>query len=225
MPGEDVAQLCLDALRDDFGRVFAVYLVHAPVYEVFQYLRRVLYLRREEAVGQQLYLLAHVGYAVRVRYDGLVACALAEVGELLKHLLSRAVVERVFAVRVREFLGGLEDAAVYLVLRVEEMDVAGGDEGLFQLRSKAGYPAVEVAQALIVADGTVFDQEAVVRYGHDLYVVVKRGYPLQLRARRAAQDGVEHLARLTGGAYEQALAVPLQQAARDYRVAAVVFEI
>ena len=77
MPGEDVAQLGLDALFDDVGRVFAVYLGHAAVDQVLQYLRRVFDLRREEAVGQELDVLAHVRYLVRVRDHGVVAGALA----------------------------------------------------------------------------------------------------------------------------------------------------
>ena len=105
------------------------------------------------------------------------------------------------------------------------MHVAGRDQRLFQLGGEARHAAVEVAQALVVAHRAVFHEEAVVRDGHDLYVVVERGYLLELRVRRAAQHGVEHLARLAGGAYEQPLAVPLQQAARDYRVAVVVLEV
>ena len=225
MPREDVAQFGLDALRDDLGRVLAVDLVHPAVDQVLEYLGRILDLGREEAVGQELYLLAHVRDAVRVRDDRVIAGAAAEVGEFLEHLVRRAEVERVFPVRVGELLGRLEDAPVYLVLRVQEVHVSGGHERLFQLRRQARDPPVQIAQALVVADRAVFHQEAVVRQGHDLYVVVERGYLLELRARRAAQDGVEHLARLAGRAYEQALAVPLQQAARYDRVAAVVLEV
>ena len=73
VPREDVASSVSTRFVTISGG-FSPYIVHPPVYQVLQYLGRVLYLGREEAVGQQLYLLAHVRDAVRVR-DGLVAGA------------------------------------------------------------------------------------------------------------------------------------------------------
>ena len=107
VPGEDVAQLGLDTLFHDVRRVLAVYFGHAAVDQVLQNLRRVLDFRREEAVGQELDILAHVRYLVRVPDNSVVAGSLAEIGEFLEHVVGRAEVERVFAVGVRELLGGL----------------------------------------------------------------------------------------------------------------------
>ena len=134
---EDVVQLRLHALGDDRGRVLAVELVHTAVDQVLELAVGVLYLRREEPVGQELYLLAHVRNRVRVRHDGLVGRLLAEVGELLEHLRRRAEIERVRPVGVGELLRREQDAAVNLVARVEEVHVARGDYGPAQLAREA----------------------------------------------------------------------------------------
>ena len=218
-------QLRLHAPGDDLRRVVAVDLAHLAVDKVLQLPVGVFDLRREEPVRQQLYVLAHAGDGVGVLHHGLVALAPAEVGELLQHLVRGAEIERVLAVGVGEFLGRQQYAAVYLVLRVQEVHVAGGDEGLFQLVRKAHDAPVERAQPLLVAHRPVFHQETVVGEGHYLKVVVEGGDAPQLLRLRAAQHGVEHLARLAGGADEQPLAVLFQQAAGDDGVALVVLEV
>ena len=172
---EYVVQLGLDALGDYLGRVLAVYLVHLAVDQVFQLAVGVLYLGREQAVGQELYLFAHIRYLVRVADDRLVALALAEVGELLEHLVGRAEIERVRPVGVGELLGREQYAAVDLVARVEKVHVAGGDDGLLQLVRQARHAPVQIAQTLVVAHRAVLHQEAVVGDGHDLEVVVEAG--------------------------------------------------
>ena len=222
---EYVVQLRLHALGDYLGRVLAVELVHAAVDQVLELAVGVLYLGREEPVGQELYLLAHVGNSVRVRDDRLIAVTLAQVGELLEHLVRGAEIERVGPVGVAEFLGREQDAAVNLVARVEEVHVSRGHHGLLQLMSQARNAPVEVTQALVVPHGAVLHQEAVVGERHDLKVVIEAGQPLELLGVRAAQHGVKHLASLAGGAYEQALAVLHEQALGDDGVTRVVLQV
>ena len=222
---EDVVQLRLDALGDDGGRVLAVYLVHTAVDQVLELAVGVLYLRREEPVGEKLYLLAHVRDGVRVPDHSLVGRLPAEVGELLKHLVRRPEIEGVGPVSVGEFLGREQYAPVNLVPRIEEVDVAGGDDGLIELARELYHAAVQLAKALVVAHRAVFDEEAVVRQRHYLKVVVEIRQLPELLAARAAQHGAEDLARLAGRANEQALAVLREQALGDYRVALIVLQI
>ena len=115
--------------------------------------------------------------------------------------------------------------AEHLLLRVEEVHVAGGDDGLAHLLAKPHDAAVEVPQRLLAADRAVVEQEAVVAQRHDLQVVIERRDAPQLAVALAAQHGVEHLARLAGRADQQPLAVFCEHALGDGRVSLKVFQI
>ena len=90
--------------------------------------------------------------------------------------------------------------AVDFVLWVEEVDVAGGADGLAQLFAELDDRAVEAAQLLLALGHAFFQHEAVVADGLDLEEIVERGDALQLRPAFVRDDGLKQLARLAGGA-------------------------
>ncbi len=222
---EDVMQLGLDAVGDEFRRVFAVDGRHLAIDQVFELLGGVFDLRRVEILRQELEHLDAVGNGVRVRDNDLLRLFRAEVGKFVEHLLRRAVIERHGLVRVGEFLGRQQDAAEDLLLGIEKMHVARRHNGLAELLAELHDAAVEVAQGFLAAHGAVVEQEVVIRQRHDLEIVVKRRDAPQLRVALAAQHRLEHLARLAGRADDEALAVFHKQALGDGGVALEILQI
>ena len=222
---EDVVQLGLDAVGDEFRRVFAVDGRHLAIDQVFELLGGVFDLRRVEILRQELEHLDAVGDGVRVRDDDLVRLFGAEIRKLVEHLLRRAVIERHGLVRVGEFLGRQQDAAEDLLLGIEKMHVARCDNGLAELLAELHDAAVEVAQGFLAAHGAVVEQEVVIRQRHDLEIVVKRRDALELRVALAAQHRLEYLARLAGRADDEALAIFHKQALGDGGVALEILQI
>ena len=149
----------------------------------------------------------------------------AEVGKFLQHLLRGAEVERGLVVGVLKALGGHEDGAVDGVLRVHEVDVAGGHHGDVQFIAKGEYFAVEVAQALFVLHRALAHEEGVVADGLYLQIVVEAGDALQCLCVLARQHGAEEFPGLAGAADDETLAVLLDQFARHARRAVEVVEV
>ena len=140
---EDGVQLRVHALLHDLRRVLAVERVHLVVAELLELLGGVFDLRREQnALRQQLDLLALRGDGVRVADNGVVAELFAEVGKLREHLVRRLEIDGQRLVRVGELAPGEQDVAENFVAGVEEVDVAGGDEGLAERCGDAGDAAV-----------------------------------------------------------------------------------
>ena len=222
---EDVMQLGLDAVGDEFRRGFAVDGRHFAIDQVFELLGGVFDLRRVEILRQELEHLDAVGNGVRVRDNDLLRLFRAEVGKFVEHLLRRAVIERHGLVRVGEFLGRQQDAAEDLLLGIEKMHVARRHNGLAELLAELHDAAVEVAQGFLAAHGAVVEQEVVIRQRHDLEIVVKRRDAPQLRVALAAQHRLEHLARLAGRANDETLAVFHKQALGDGGVALEILQI
>ena len=134
----------------------------------------------------------------------------AEIGEFLHHLICRAQIQRQRPVGVGHLLGGKQDVAENLILRVEKVHVAGRDDGLSQLLAELDDGAVEAAQLLLVLGKPLVEHEAVVADGLNLQKVIEAGDTLQLRPAFVVQNRLEQLARLAGRADDKSLA-PLQQ--------------
>ena len=112
-----------------------------------------------------------------------------------------------------------------LVLRVQKMDVAGGDNGLIQLPAQLQDGAVIILQYRLVLDPAVFHQKTVVADGLDLQIVVKLCDLFQLFFLRAVHHRAVQLAHAAGGADEQSLPVLQKQALGDGGAAVEVLEI
>ena len=190
--------------------------MHLVPNEAIQVLSGIFQARREElALGQQLDAFDLIRNGARVGYDHLVGFLLAEVLELLEHLVRRAEVDGQRRVRIWEFLGGQQDMAVDLILRLLKMHIAGGDDPLAQLLAKPDDGAIEVAQLLLTPGRTLAQHEAIVADGLDLEIIVEGRDALQLRPVLAVRHRPEQLARLAGRADDKPLAVRDQLALRD----------
>ena len=97
--------------------------------------------------------------------------------------------------------------AIYLVLRLLEVDIACGAHGLAQLLAQADDDAVELPQFLLRLYLAVTEHKGVVAQGLDLQIVVERGNALQLCPILMISDGAEQLARFAGRADNETLAM------------------
>ena len=87
--------------------------------------------------------------------------------------------------------------AVDLVLRVQEVDVAGGAHRLAQLLPQGHDGPVEVPQLLLCADHPLAEHEHIVAQGLDLQIVIPGGNALELLPVLVRRHRLE-LARLAG---------------------------
>ena len=198
MAGNNVVHFRVDALLHKLRRGFAVEPVELAVDEGFQVLDGIFNLRREQIVRHGPQRLAPVNDAVRVLDDDLMRLFRAEIGEFLHHLICRAQIQRQRPVGVGHLLGGKQDVAENLILRVEEVHVAGGDDGLSQLLAELDDGAVEAAQFFLVLGKALVEHEAVVADGLDLQKVIEASDTLQLRPAFVVQDCLKQFARLAG---------------------------
>ena len=223
---EDAAQLDVQSVDDELRQLIAVERVRLVPDHAVEIFLGVFKARREElALGQKLDVLHLLGDGARVGHDDLVGFFLAEIVEFPEHFVGRAEVERHRLVRVGKFLRRKQDVAVDLVLGVEEMDVARRADGLAELLAELDDRAVEVLQILVIAHRAVTHEKAVVAQGLDLKKIIERGDALELVPVLVVDDGAEQLARLAGGADDQALAVRDQLAFGDGRHALEVLEV
>ena len=205
MAVDNVSQLGLNTFRNDLGRIIAVQTVQLAVDQRFQVLDGVLDLRRKQVMRYGADGFAHVGDVVRVLHNDLIGLFRAQVGEFLEHLVRRAEIERIFAVAVLKALRGQQDAAIDLVLRVQEVDVSRRADGLSQLLAQPDNGAVELAQLLVALRDTLGQHEAVVAQGLDLKEIVERRNALELRVALVGHNGLEQLACLAGRADNETL--------------------
>ena len=114
---------------------------------------------------------------------------------------------------------------VYLVLRVQEVNVPGGAHRLAQLLAQPDDGAVELPQLLLVSGLAVPEHEGVVAQGLDLQKVIKGGDALQLRPVPAVCHRLEQLSGLAGGAHDQPLPVLYQLVLGDQGEAFQIFQV
>ena len=219
------SKLGIDARFYDLRRIFTVNIGHFAVDKIAQVTRRVFYLRWEQILGQKLDIIDHIGNGTRIFDNDLVRDLVAEIVKLLEHLIGRAEEDRAAAVGIGEFLCRLKYLAVLLVLGIEKMHVACGDDRLIELTADIEYAAVIVLQNAYVADNAVINKESVIAERLNFKIIVKRRYALELGVARAVHHSAVKLAHTAGGAYQQPLAVLYQQAFRHGRGFVKVLEI
>ena len=213
------------ALTHYFGRFFAVNGVHFAVNELLELPGGVFDLRWVQTLGQKLDILHLIGYRPGVIYDDLLGCLAAQIVEFAQHLVGGAEEDGAAAVGVGEFFRSLQYFAVLLVLRVKEVDVAGGNDGLIELPADIKYAAVIVLKHGFIADDAVIHKEAVVADGLYLKVVIEGGDALELRVARAVHHRAVQLAHAAGRADKYALPVLYKQALGHGRSLVEVFKI
>ena len=198
LTADDVAQLHVNAVHYDLWRLIAVKLMGFPPHQALQFSVGVLQFGGEQALGQGLDGIAPVGNQVGVLHYHFVGLLLTQIGKLLEHLVRSFEVDGQGLVRILKALGGQQDMAVNLILRVQEVDVAGGTHGLAQLLPQPHHRAVEVPQLLFRAHHALAEHEHIVADGLDLQKVVPGGDALELLPVLVRRHRLEQLARLAG---------------------------
>ena len=205
---QDAAQLHIQPVHHQLGRLVAVQGVALVPDQAVQVLLGVFQPGREQlARRQQLDLLHQVGDVAGVVDDHLAGQLLPQIGELLQHLGGGFEVDGQGRVGVGELLAGQKDMAVGLVLRLLEVDVAGGADGLVQLPAQADDGAVELPQLLLGPDVAVAEHEHIVADGLNFQIVVKRRDAPELGPVLVVLHRLEQLPGLAGGANDEALPV------------------
>ena len=97
---------------------------------------------------------------------------------------------------------------VNFVLGVEEVHVAGRDNGLSELVAQLYNRAVETSKLLLVLCHALLQHEAVVADGLNFQVIVKFRDALELGPALVIDNGLKELARLAGRADDEPLAPP-----------------
>ena len=217
--------LGIDALLHQLRRIFTVEAVHFAVNQRLQILHRVFNLRREQVVRHGPHLIAPIDDHVGILDDDLICLFLAEIGELREHFVGGLEIERKRTVCVRHLLGRQKNVAVNFILRIQEMHVAGGDDGLSKLLAQLDDGAVEAAQLLFTFCQTLFQHEEVVAERLHLEEIIERGDAFQLRVALVRNDRLKQLACLAGGADEQTLAPAEHFRLRHDGVALEIFQI
>ena len=222
---QDAAQLHVQPVHDELGRVLAVEPVDLFPHQVVELLLRVFQSRRKQLRRQQLEGLHLVGDEAGVGHHHLIGLLLPQVGEFPQHLVRRLEVDGQRRVGVREFLRRQQDVAIRLVLRLPEMNVPRGADGLAQFLSQPDDDPVELPQILLRAHVAVSQHEGVVAKGLDLQVVVEGGDALELLPILVVRHRPKQLSRLAGGADNDALTVLHQQALGDGGHPLEVFQV
>ena len=187
--GDDGVQLFLQAVLHNLRKVVAVDLMRPVVADLRQHFVRMRDDGRTLVRPDWRELLHHVRDPVGICDDNLVRLLLAQILELLQHLLCRAQIQRRLIVRLRILkIHILQNPPVDLILRVQEMDVAGRTHGLAVLLSERDNPTVVVFQILdglrLISEVSILvifrnGQKHVVADRLDFQIVIEIHNPLQ----------------------------------------------
>ena len=128
---------------------------------------------REQFRRQQLEGLDLIRHQTGVGDHHLVGLFLPQIPEFLQHLLGGLEVDGQGLVGVRELFGRQQNVPVHLVLRLPEMDIAGGADRLVQFLSQPDDGAVELPQILLAPGVAVAEHEGVVAQGLNFQIVIK----------------------------------------------------
>ena len=124
----------------------------------------------------------------------------SQVGKFLQHLLCCPQIQGSLVVRVLKSLACHDDSAVYLVLGVQEVDVAGGADKLVKLHSQFHYLFININQILLGLNRVLLvpKHKRVISQRLDFQVIVEIHKPGNLRIRRAAKQGLIQFPGLAG---------------------------
>ena len=131
-------------------------------------------MRRERSLRERAHIVINTACdVVCVGHDHLVSLLLSEIGKLVQHLARCAVIQPAVAVIIPEFHAGLQNLAVYLILRIHEVRVAGGNHRLAVLLAQCDHAPVQIAQSLIILDSALRDQEPVVADRLNFQIIIE----------------------------------------------------
>ena len=183
--GEAVAdnriQFHLQAVLNNLRQLFAVPFMRLSIGQIAHGILGTGNRRRIQlvAVGNRLNAFNHIRNLIGIRNNNLVGCLLAQIRELLEHLLRSMQVQRRLQIRILVALTGLQNRTQLCILRIEEMHVAGCYSQLAQAFAKLVDFAVMLAQILLRAVIFAY-QKLIIARRLNFQIIIKAGDFLQL---------------------------------------------
>ena len=202
---DDGGKLPVQAFFHQFRHRIAVDLLCLGGGDVHQILLRTVDGGGESAVGERLDFLNLIGNGIGVGDHDLVRLFLAEIGELLQHLLCGAQIQGWLELCIIVSLPCLQDLTVDGIFLVHEVHVAGGTDRNPQLVAQRHNAPVIIPKCLHIGSGAIADHEGVVANGLDFQIVVKLRQLHQFLVGLLLHHRPKQLARLAGAAENQAL--------------------
>ena len=223
-------ELLFQALENNLGKRVAVHLLGGAPRHVLDIVGSILPYRLEGililgVLGEEPQRFHHVRDFVRIVNDDLMAFFRPEIIEFLKHFIGGLEVERGLMVAVLISHAGLNDGAVDGVVRIHEMDIAGGHNRNPQLVAQAHDLAVQIPERILIGHLSFTDQEGIVADGLDFEVIVEGSHFLQLVPGILPEHSAEQFSGFTGTAQNQPLAVFLNNLAGHMRTAPEIVQV
>ena len=215
--GNDGVQLFLQTLRYHLGQLPAIDGMGFLVTDVTERLIRILDNRRTLIRAHRGNPFDHIRNLIRVSDDYLFCFIASEIFKFRQHFLGSPKIQRRLIVRVLEALSGHDNPAVDLVLRVQEMHVAGGHHRLMELLSQGHDLLIQADQIVLRLEGGPFSPQHkfVIAQRLNLQVVVEVHQSRNLLIRGRPHQRLIELSGLAGGSYDQSLPVLLEHAFGD----------
>ena len=169
--------------------------------------------------------LAHIGYLIGIFNDNLACGLLAEISELIEHLLRCSEIERSLLSGIGKALTGHDNLSENAVALVHEVNIAGSDGKLAELVGSSDYLFVYIFEPLNVLDSALSDKESVVAVWLYLQVIVKRGDFKHFIVGFSVEYGSVNFTLFARTADDYTLAELFYNRARDTGLAAEIFEV
>ena len=215
--GDNGMKLLLQTRGYHLRKLFSVNGVGLFITDITQGLIRIFDDRRTLIRANRRNPLNHIRDLICISDHDLPGLVASQVFKFRQHLLRRAKVEGRLIVRILKALSGHDDPAVHLVLRIQEMHVAGGHHRLVKLLAKRNDLFVQPDQIILgFKSGTLSPQhELIVSQRLNLQIIIEIHQPRNLFLRRGTHQSLIELSGLAGGTDDQSLPVLLKNAFRD----------
>ena len=164
-------------------------------------------------------------FAIKEYPEAVMVMILYQIGEFLQHLVSCTKVKGIRLVAVVKALGGQENVTVDFILRIQEMHVSCGDDGLLQGFPQPDNGPVKLPQLFFAFCDALFQHKPVVRQRLNFQEIVERGDTPELFFTFAAGDGLKQLAGFAGRADDQSFPVGHQFRFGDSGIAFKILQV
>ena len=125
------------------------------------------------SLGNGAKLLAHIGNLIGIFYYYLKGDILSKIGELLKHFIGGAKIDRHFIICVGHFETREKNSSIYLILFIKEVSIAGSANGLTKLLAQAIDLAIDLAKVLLAVNSSLSKEEFIIGYRLNLKIIVE----------------------------------------------------
>ena len=200
-------EFCFHTLDKQFRGIVPIKPVEFSVDKVLQILHGVLDLGREQIVGHWPYFLAHIRDQVGIVDHHLMGLLRTQIAEFTKHLIGGAEIQGVGFVTILKALGSQQNMAENLILRVQEVYIAGSHHRLAQFLPQTDDGTVKLPQLLNILGNSLFQHEHIVADGLNFQEIIERGDVLQFFFTLVLHNRLEQFAGFTGRADNQTLSV------------------